>query len=151
MQRAFQIMATIGCLFFSSLCASAQTRTHKIVLPNPQLIHCNSAQCSQLWKEDSSDRDAAYPAQILTDFVNGSIVGLTAVYNKSMSVEAIRTAINDRYATWTVKDLNGMWRVEPERLVIQLTERADGTKQLVYLQIGNLGSAVPSAHIDNCP
>jgi len=149
MQKTISSVCRGSTLFlFLSLNLLAQTpqKLRKIVLPNPQLIHCRASDCSQLWKQDSLD-GTVYPGQVLTDFVDGSIVGLTAAYEKSVSIEELRAAINERYATWAVKDLNGIWRVEPEKLVIQLTEQPDGTKQLIYLQFGASLSQRPAAHI----
>jgi hypothetical protein len=149
MNGGYRVIATMGWLLVS-LCASAQVgdRTPKIVLPNPQLIHCRSAQCSQLWKQDSSDGGAVYPAQVLTDFVKGEVVGLTAVYDKSVSTNELRAAINTLYEKWAL-DVDGLWRVEPEQLVIQLSENRNGAKVVIYLKLNTDGSRVPSAHI--CP
>lgn len=153
MKSGYRVMAALGCLL-TSLCASAQVghRTRKIVLPNPQLIHCRSAECSQLWTQDSADGGVVYPAQVFTDFVNGEVVGLTAVYDQSVSEKELHAAINTLYEKWERLDLKsqngGLWRVEPERIVIQLSERSDGTKQLIYLKFSKgMNSLVPSAHI----
>jgi len=153
MNNGYRVIAAMGCLL-ASLCPSAQAgdRTRKIVLPNPQLIHCRSAECSQLWKQDSDDGGAFYPAQVFTDFVNGEVVGLTAVYDKSVSEKEVHAAINTLYKKWERLDLKsqhgGLWRVEPEQIVIQLSERSDGTKQLIYLKVSKgINSLVPSAHI----
>jgi hypothetical protein len=139
-------MATIGCLLVA-LGSDAQTGkgTRRIVLPNPQLIHCHTAQCSQLWKEDSPDGGVNYPAQIFTDLVDGSVNGLTAVYDKSVSIEEVRAAINERYGNSAVAILDGVWRVEQEQLAIAITKQSDGTTQLTYLQFD---ARQPSAHID---
>jgi hypothetical protein len=40
-----------------------------------------------------------------------------------------------------------LWRVEPEQLAIQLSDRDDGVKQLTYLKFGTTSSHIPSAHI----
>jgi hypothetical protein len=147
-----RVIAVVGPLLVS-LCASAQSSdsTRKIVLPSPQLIHCRSAECSHLWKYDSADGGAVYPAQVLTDIVDGETVGLTAVYDKSVSTQELRAAIDALYAKWEMA-LHGsssfLWRVEPEHLVISLTDREDGTKILIYLFAGPRGFLVPSAHID---
>ena len=147
MRSAYRIIAVVGCLL-GSLCAGAQAGAgiRKIVLPNPQLIHCRSAECSQLWKQDSGDGGVVYPAQVFTDFVNGEVVGLTAAYDKSVSERELHVAINTLYEKW--ERLDGLWRVEPEQIVIQLSERSDGTKQLIYLKVSKgMASLVPSAHI----
>ena len=104
MDSAYRRMAPVACLLVS-LCAGAQVAnsTRKIVLPNPQLIHCRLAECSQLWKQDSNDGGTVYPAQVLTDFVNGEVVGLTAVYDKSVSTEELRGAINALYPKSTIQ------------------------------------------------
>jgi len=145
MNRGYLVISAMGCLL-ASLCASAQVGDHtrKIVLPNPELIHCRSAECSHLWKHDSGD-DVVYPAQVLTDLVNGEVVGLTAVYDKSIPEAEIHKAINVLYAKW--ERLDRLWRVEPERIVIQLSERSDGTKQVIYLKVSTDGNLFPSAHI----
>jgi hypothetical protein len=113
MNTGYRVIAAMVCLL-ASLCASAQAgdRTRKIVLPNPELIHCRSAQCSQLWKQDSGDGGVVYPAQVLTDFVNGEVVGLTAVYDKSISEDEIRSAIDALYPKAAMSGLPGLWRVE---------------------------------------
>jgi hypothetical protein len=150
MGNAYRVIGAVGCLLVS-LCAGAQVgnSTRKIVLPNPQLIHCHSAECSQLWKQDSGDGGAVYPAQVLTDLVNGEVVGLTAVYDKSVSTGELRAAINTLYGKWSVLGSpTNLWRVEPEQLVAQLSDRDDGTKLVIYLKIGTYRSHVPSAHID---
>jgi hypothetical protein len=150
MGSAYRVIVAVGCSLLS-LCAGAQVgdSSRKIVLPNPQLIHCHSAVCSQLWKQDSGDGGAVYPAQVLTDLVNGEVVGLTAVYEKSVSVEELRSAIDTLYPKTAIHGLPGLWRVEAEQLVIQLSDRKDGTKQLIYLKIvkSAASSLVPSAHI----
>ena len=148
MSTACRTIAAVACLL-ASLCARAQGGTRKIVLPSPELIHCRAAECSQLWKQDSSDGGIVYPAQVLTDFVNGEIVGLTAVYDKSVSIEELRAAVNVRYSKWTVSGLDFHWRVDPEQLVISIADGCDGAKLVIYLKIGNYASHVPSAHL-NC-
>lgn len=85
--------------------------------------------------------------------MNGEVVGVTAVYDKSVSMEELRSAIETLYPN--PKDaidgpIGSLWRVEAEQLVIQLHDRKDGTKQLIYLRIvktGGASSLVPSAHI----
>ena len=155
MLRACKVLVIAGLLASSSLSSVAQaSQTRNIVLPNPQLIHCRLAECSRLWKQLDGDGEAFYPAQVLTDVVNGEIVGLTAVYDKSVSTMEIRDAFNTLYGKWqlTYPDDNSktrlwLWGVKPEQLSIQLSERNDGTKQVVYLKFGTFSSHVPSAHI----
>jgi hypothetical protein len=146
------LLRVIGAVsLLAALYASAQAgeSTRRIVLPNPQLIHCHSAECSQLWKQDSADSGAVYPAQILTDLVNGQVVGLTAVYDKSVSASELRATIDALYgkSTFHSHSISG-WRVESQQFAISVFDGSDGAKQVTYLKFGTPGSLVPSAHID---
>ena len=106
-----------------------------------------------MWKQVDGSGAAVYPAQILTDFVNGEIVGLTAAYDKSVSSTEIWTAFDTLYGKSRVaipedsKTKLWLWRVESEQLAIQLSERDDGVKQVGYLKFGPVSSHIPSAHI----
>lgn len=81
--------------------------------------------------------------------MNGEVVGLTAFYDKSVSLEELRSAIDTLYPKAATPGLPGLWRVKPEQLVIQLSEREDGTKLLIYLKnVRSYSSLVPSAHIN---
>lgn len=150
MRYARRVIGAISCLL-AVMCTSAQAAesTRKIVLPNPRLIHCHSAECSQLWKVDSGDGGAVYPAQILTDLVKGEVVALTAVYDKSVSASELRAAIEALYGKST---FNGVaissWRVESQQFAVSISDGADGAKQVTYLKFGTPASLVPSAHID---
>jgi hypothetical protein len=150
MATAYRIAALVGCLLVS-LFAGAQvgSASRKVVLPSPQLVHCRAAECSQLWKQDSRDGGTVYPAQILTDFVNGEVVGLTAVYDKSVSREEIRAAIDALYGK-SPQVAPDIWRIEPEQLAISVFDGLDGAKEVTYLKFGTFDSHVPSAHLD-CP
>ena len=102
----------------------------------------------QLWNKNGGP--GTYPAQVLTDVVNGEVVGLTAVYDKSVSVEELRSAIDKLYPNAAIHGLSDLWRVESDQLVIRLFDRKDGTKLLIYLKIvRGADSLVPSAHITN--
>ncbi len=154
MNNAYLVRATVGCLLVS-LCGNAQVSGSRrnIVLPSPRLIHCRAVDCSQLWKQDSREGGAVYPAQILTDVVDGEIVGLTAVYDKSVSTQELQAAVDALYSKSNAiqGSKGGVWRVEPEQLSIQLYGRDDGAKQLTYLKFvkyGELCALVPSAHIN---
>jgi hypothetical protein len=105
-----------------------------------------------LWKKAPGGDAAAYPSQVLTDVVQGEVVGLTAVFDQSVSKEELRSAIDELYPKDAID--GSMWRVDAEQLVIQLSEGNDGTKRLIYLKIvknGDASSLVPSAHINADP
>jgi hypothetical protein len=148
-------IAVAGFLFASLyLGAQVDDKAATIVLPNPELIHCRSMNCFQLWKQDdTSDGRAVYPAQVLTDLVDGEVVGLTAVFDKSVSAHAIQGAIDaihgDKKIVQGPKML--VWRAEAEQLAVSLTDEDDGTTQLTYLEFATHGSLIPSAHIFSAP
>jgi hypothetical protein len=121
-----------------------------IVLPNPQLIHCHSAECSQLWKQMTDDSATVYPAQVLTDVVKGEIVGLTAVYDKSVSTDELRGAIDKLYGKSSLphSDRMRLWRVEADHFAISLFDGIDGAREITYLKFGSYESHVPAAHLD---
>lgn len=150
MGNAFRVIVVVGCLF-ASLCTRAQVgdSTRQIVLPNPRLIHCRSVGCSQLWKHDPGDGRTVYPSQVLTDLVDGEVVALTAVYDKSISTQELRAAIDTLYAKSKVVQGSKLfvWCVEPERMAVQLADMGDGTNQVAYLKFGTTSSLVPAAHI----
>jgi hypothetical protein len=96
----------------------------RLVLPNPNLLRCRSSDCSQLWSR-KADADAVFPKQIIVDMDHNCIYGFTALYDKSVSVDAIAAGIDDRYKSWTLADFANsplrLWRVESVKLAIQLS------------------------------
>jgi N-acetyl-gamma-glutamylphosphate reductase len=150
MRNARVLICAVICLFaVMSADAQAGKSTRRMVLPNPQLIHCHSAECSQLWKQDSSDSGAIYPAQIMTDLVRGEVVGLTAIYDKSVTASELRAVIEALYgkSTFDGVAISG-WRVESQQFAVSISEGVDGAKQVTYLKFGTPASLVPTAHVD---
>jgi len=114
------LQLVIGFIVF--VCTRGQGKKNCCCLI-PQLIHCRFSECSKLWKEQSSDEGWVLPAQIRLDTVNDEITGLTAVYEKSVSTQEIRAAIDSVYGKSrmaTDSDKLWLWRVEPQQLAIQL-------------------------------
>jgi hypothetical protein len=142
------ILAAITLAYCVSFAAT--TNVH-VVLPNPKLLGCQSVACSQLWLINDPVPDAKYPKQLKIDFSDGSPTGhgslfeipdgapygLIAVYDKSVTIEAVEASINEHYAKWTYGDPDPklkLWRVEPEKFVIQLASHKDGP-WLIYLPV----------------
>ncbi len=96
----------------------------RLVLPNPNLLRCRSSDCSQLWS-DNPDADAVFPTQIRVAVDHNCIYGFTALYDKSVSTDAVEAAIDERYKKWALADFANsplrLWRVESEKLAIQLS------------------------------
>jgi len=75
---------------------------------------------------------------------------MTALYDKSVSVDDLKTAIDERYEKWAHTDFANspvkLWRVEPEKFAIQLSvagkedEKKNiaeaGTKRAIYIAFG---------------
>ncbi len=134
--------------------AYGQTATeengNRIVLPNPKLLRCKSSDCSQMWLEKSAETKAVYPKQVTIDMNQSCLYGMTALFDKSVPLDDIKAAIDERYGKWAVPEfLNSplkLWRVEPEKFAIQLSVAtkkdekrniADaGTKQAIYIAFG---------------
>lgn len=142
------ILATITLAFCVSLAAT--TNIH-VVLPNPKLMGCESATCSQLWLNDDGVPAAKYPEKLSIDFSDGSPsnngslfglrngmpYGLMAVYDKSVTTEDVAASINEQYGRWAYGDTTGplrLWKVEPEKFVIQLSSHKSGPL-LIYVPI----------------
>jgi len=134
--------------------AYGQTATEEngsnIVLPNPKLLRCKSSDCSQVWLEKSAETNAVFPKQVSTDMNQSCLYGMTALYDKSIPLDDIKSAIDKRYGKWAVPELANsplkLWRVEPQKFAITLStaDKKDekrniaeaGTKQALYVAFG---------------
>ena len=126
----------------------------RVALPNPKLLTCRSSDCSFLWSE-KPEQSTVFPKQVSFDMNRNCIYGITAVYEKSVSYDAVKSAIDQRYSKWLKVEYPGSqalkaWRVEPERFAIQLSVAnkfdekrhiADqGTKQVIYIAFGGMSA-----------
>jgi hypothetical protein len=119
----------------------------RFILPNSKLLRCKSSDCFQLWSEKSVEADAVFPKQLVLDMNQGCIYGMTVSWDKSIPVDEVKAAIDERYGKWAlgqfVNSAMKLWRVEPEKFAIQLTvaDKKDekmnmaeaGTKQAIYI------------------
>ena len=78
------------------------------------------------------------------------LYGMTAIYDKTVSFDDIRAAIDERYKTWSVPEFANsplkMWRVASEKFAIQLSvvskkdEKRNvaeaGSTQAIYIAFG---------------
>ena len=123
------VMTTMSC---APRATSHPENGGHIVLPNEKLMSCKSANCSQLWS-DAGPNDI-YPRQVMVDFFGGTgsascVRGLKAIYEKSVSIDDLNAAIDQRYGKWNVADMPALWRVEPQQFVIQLGVTGGRTKR----------------------
>ena len=100
----------------------------RVVLPNTKLLRCVSLACSQLWQDKAPDENDTYPKQLTVDIPSGTPcpLGVTAYYDKLVSLDELKAAIDVRYGKWA-KATNPTspvksWRVETESFSIQLRE-----------------------------
>jgi len=129
----------------------------RVVLPNSRLLRCSSSDCLQLFSEGVEPK-AMSPKQIVLDIDNGCIYGMTAMYEKSVPVERIKSGLDEIYKQWSVSYPSEsnlyLWRVEPQRFAVQLTVASKedekrnateaGTRQVIYIAFG--GKSACSAH-----
>ncbi len=148
-----RIVAT--ALFLVSLGCYGQVKNERrkhVILPNPKLLRCLTSDCAQLWQDKPPAADDIYPKQVIVDlYKNPCPLGVMAHYDKSVSLDDLRAAINERYGQWAFPlPLSAatpitLWRVESEKFAIQLSEmdRRDaklagdkcevGTKTVIYI------------------
>ncbi len=129
---------------------SKEENRSRFVLPNPTLLRCKSSDCYQVWLENSAETNAVFPKQVSIDMNQSCLYGMTALYDKSIPLEDLRAAIDERYGKWAVPELVNsplrVWRVEPEKFAIQLSTASrkdekqniakEGSKLLIYIAFG---------------
>jgi|SRR5271163_2147409 len=146
------LAAVIVTLGLASGQRAKEEKGRHIVLPNAKVLRCKSSDCSQMWLEKYAETNAVYPKQVIVDMNQGCLYGMTALFDKSVPLDDIEAAIDERYGTWTVlqwRKRNSpikVWRVEPEKFAIQLSVAtkmdekrnwADaGTRTVIYLAFG---------------
>jgi len=136
MKRFIALIFTIG-LTLDGAAAKHATGSH-VVLPNSKLIGCKASDCSLLWQDIPTDAAAIYPHNISIDIENGAVLGVEAHYDKSVSMGDIKASIDGHYgkSTYVIDNETSpvkVWRVEPEKIAIQLAVENDGMKQVIYL------------------
>ena len=125
-------------VFGLTSCSRRHGEKDSIALPNAKLLGCTS-NCTQLWQDGLTGPNLRRPSKLSIDFNSRSPSGIIAVYDKSVSVDDLRKAINARYGKWASPS-NGsspvlLWRVEPDRYAIQVAANEDGTAQVIYMAI----------------
>ena len=133
---------------FSISCVQARGQSAKrVILPNIKLLRCMTSDCFQLLQDEPPRPGDIYPEHIYVAFLDRWCpFGLTARYNKAVSFEDLKSALEKRYGKGTVKNWTDaplvIWDVEPGHLFIQLdvTDKRmaqnqhvpEGTKSIHY-------------------
>lgn len=125
----------------SAQAGPAHDSSKHIVLPNPALLGCKTANCTQLLPDQKADPDAIHPWQLLVDFNGNQVIGLIALYDQPTTIDDLQAAVDERYGQWAVADFRTgpvrIWRVEPpQKFVIQLAVADSGMIQLIYIAYG---------------
>jgi hypothetical protein len=136
MKTFIALIFTIG-LTLVGIAAKHASGLH-VVLPNSKLIGCKASDCSQLWQDIPTDEAGTYPHNVNIDIENDAVLGIVAHYDKSVSVGDIKASIDDHYgkSTYVIDNETSpvkVWRVEAERIAIQLATEDNGMKQVIYL------------------
>jgi hypothetical protein len=130
------IPAVIFIVFLTSCGRIKHENGRHIVLPNSKLLGCRSSDCSQLWQDKPADVNAIYPRQVIVDLLSNKSTpcpfGVTALYEKSVSMDDLKATIDERYGKWAQAGNTSqpvkLWRVEPRKFAIQLAVTDDRTK-----------------------
>lgn len=135
MKRFIAVIFTIGL----TLGGAAKPKSDRhVVLPNSKLIGCKALACSQIWQDTQTDVEPIYPHNINIDIENGAVLGIAAHYDKAVSMGDVKASIDDHYgkSTYVIDNEKSpvkVWRVEPEKIAIQLSEEDNGMKEVIYL------------------
>jgi len=78
-----EILAALVLVFFLPISQPAKEDSSAIVLPNPKLLTCKFADCSQLWS--NSMGATVFPKQLIIDSNQHCVYGMTALYDKEIS------------------------------------------------------------------
>lgn len=129
-----------------------QQSSSRVILPNTKLVRCMASDCFQLLQDDPPRPGDIYPEHIDVAFLDRWCpFGLTARYNKAVSFDNLKAALEKRYGKGTVENWpHGpamTWQVESDHVFIEL-EIADkqmaqnqhveeGTKTIHYHDTSN--------------
>jgi hypothetical protein len=136
----------LGALLVTSICSmsSGQTKsqsTKHVILPNIKLVRCMTSDCFQLLQNEPPRPGDIYPEHIDVAFLDRWCpFGLTARYNKAVSFDDLKDALEERYGKGTAKNWTDasvvVWEVESAHLVIQLDITDKRMAQIQHVEEG---------------
>ncbi len=144
------LAAMVALAMMALTCLTSHAQTKRVILPNSKLIRCVSLECSQLWEDKAPEANDIYPKAVTVELPDNTpcALAVTAQYDKSVSLDDLKAAIDARYAKWAGVTNSASpvksWRVEPERFTIRLRNITEqdaklsndtlevGTKTVVY-------------------
>ncbi len=150
MNRFIAVAIILGGLAYFQ--TAQEEKSSRLVLPNSKLLRCRSSDCFQLWSEKLAETNAVFPKQVIIDLNQSCLYGMTALYDKSIALNDVKAALDERYAKWASPENDKaavpvkLWRVEPEKFAVQLSvaDKNDqkrnmaeaGTNQVIYVAFG---------------
>jgi len=96
------VVAVVLLLGLANCQTAQEEKSTRLVLPNPKLLRCKSVDCFQLWVESPREANAVFPKQTTIDMNEDCLYGMTAVYDKSVSLDQVKAAIDARYGKWAL-------------------------------------------------
>jgi len=87
--------------------AAQNKHSARVILPNPHLLRCKATDCLQLWSRRPEEQNAIFPTQVIVDMNQDCLYGMTATYDKSMSVETLKALVDAEYGNWAVAGSSG--------------------------------------------
>ena len=146
-------LATLFVLTLISSGQNSERAERQIVLPNPKLLRCQSYDCAQLWQATAHGPTGIYPKQVVVDLFSNTPcpLGVMAHYDKSISLDELKSAIDARYGEWAFANNKTaavkLWRVEPENFAIQLSETDKRIGANLKEEIGTKTVKIGRAHV----
>jgi hypothetical protein len=133
--------------------SAAPSPSEHVILPDSKLIGCKVSACSQVMPDPIADAHAIYPWQVSVDITDGTISGLTVLYDPSTSIDVVKASIDERYGKWAVHRLDlgraKTWRIEPEKFFVSLApadKMYDGMSSVSYLAFGAKHPVLAAGH-----
>jgi len=100
----------------------------RVVLPNPELLHCRFGECAQMWSAVAKP-GAITPWRVTIERLGNDPCpnGIVALYDKGVSLEELVDAVTERYGSPALKfdSPSGIWKDASKNLVIDLFPLAD--------------------------
>ena len=115
-----------------------------LVLFNPDVL--GALQNENIKLLLGGDTNAIAPIEISLELESGRYIGATIVYPKSVSFIAIKKSLNSLYKQFEYRDFKDnktmdLWRHEPKRFAIQLSEDKEGVR-VIYLVFQPISKAM---------
>src|ERR1700676_5079226 len=123
MKSMFLTALLVTSILSMSFGQTGEQPTKRVILPNIKLVRCMTSDCFQLLQDEPPRPGDIYPEYINVAFLDRWCpFGLTARYNKAVSFEGLKYALEKRYGKGTAKNWTDaplvIWEIESDHLVI---------------------------------